>query len=212
MGEINMPTIIFENPPENPQTAQIAEGTSLASACDASGAPVPFHCRRGNCGTCRVAVLDGAEMLAVADAHERSVLAVFGLSAPAHRLACQVQMLEGAGQIRLRPHAPRMPRAKLLRVPLVLDARSGRFVADLCDERTGAIVISGMSELQEEAVVVVEFQARGEDRSREVIARIVGYEASAIPNGYDVALELLEHDALLTELFQAHAPATSNGY
>ncbi|MEN6080046.1 2Fe-2S iron-sulfur cluster-binding protein [Chromobacterium piscinae] len=202
-----MPTIIFEYP-QGEWTAEAPAGGALASVCDVAESPVPFHCRSGNCGTCRVAILEGEALLEAADGKERGVLATLGLSAPAHRLACQVKVGEGAGQIRVRPLSPRMPRVGGLKVPVRRDAEAGRLLVRLSDERTGEIAIPGVSEPEADAVVVIEFQPLGEKRAREVIARIVDCEPDGDPGLYLVELELLEQDELLMELFRENAAAT----
>jgi ferredoxin len=65
------------------------QGARVIDICDSIHAPVSFSCRSANCGTCRVVVLEGAELLDPAGDDERSVLRLFA-SAPAERLACQL--------------------------------------------------------------------------------------------------------------------------
>lgn len=64
----------------------LAEGLPVASAC--SG--------RGACGKCVITLLQGADLLEPADAHEAEVLAR-NAAGPDQRLSCQLQMpLRGA--------------------------------------------------------------------------------------------------------------------
>ena len=51
---------------------------SLRDACDEAAAPVPFSCRSTSCGTCRVDVIAGIELLDEAGEEERAVLSIFG--------------------------------------------------------------------------------------------------------------------------------------
>lgn len=70
-----------------------AEG-SILDACDDARAPVDFGCRSASCGTCRVRVLAGADLIEPAREDEIEVLRLFD-SPPDARLACQAS---------LRPH------------------------------------------------------------------------------------------------------------
>src|SRR5271170_6960933 len=72
----------------------------LLDICDASHAPVAFSCRGATCATCRVAVLEGAELRGPAEDAERSVLAALG-SPSETRLACQAVLRPGPGVVRL---------------------------------------------------------------------------------------------------------------
>ena len=97
-----MPAIEFLSSPHGP-AATLAEGSGpLIDACDDARAPVAFSCRSASCGTCRVAVLAGAELLAPPGPDELEVLAIFA-AAPCERLACQAVVLPGDGLIRLGP-------------------------------------------------------------------------------------------------------------
>jgi ferredoxin len=98
-----MPTVIFESNEEGPVHAELAEGGSLADLCDRIDAPIPFSCRSANCGTCRIHVLEGQEHFLPAEDEELDVLDVFAVAPPAQRLACQAQVRQGAGLVRVRP-------------------------------------------------------------------------------------------------------------
>jgi ferredoxin len=73
----------------------------LLDVCDEARAPVDFSCRSANCGTCRVEILTGAELLEPPLAEEIGVLRELGASA-SQRLACQAFVREGLGLVRLR--------------------------------------------------------------------------------------------------------------
>lgn len=98
-----MPTVIFESNDLEPVRADLPEGGSLADLCDREDAPVPFSCRSANCGTCRIHVLEGQELLLPAEDEELDVLDVFAVSPPAQRLACQTKLAGGPGVVRVRP-------------------------------------------------------------------------------------------------------------
>jgi 2Fe-2S ferredoxin len=83
--------------------ADCPDGGRLVDVCDERCAPVPFSCRGATCGTCRIDVLEGAELLADPSEEELDVLAVFGDAPEKRRLACQAIVLPGGGRIRVRP-------------------------------------------------------------------------------------------------------------
>ncbi|HWL86468.1 MAG TPA: 2Fe-2S iron-sulfur cluster-binding protein [Polyangiaceae bacterium] len=99
-----MPTVLFDYlDGSEPLRAEAPEGGSLADLCDRTDAPVPFSCRSANCGTCRIHVLEGGDLLLEAQDEELDVLDIFAVAPPAQRLACQAQMRPGAGTLRVRP-------------------------------------------------------------------------------------------------------------
>jgi 2Fe-2S ferredoxin len=83
--------------------ADAPEGTRLVDLCDERGAAVPFSCRSASCGTCRIDVLEGADLLEPPRDEELDVLDVFGDDPLRRRLACQARVRAGAGRVRLRP-------------------------------------------------------------------------------------------------------------
>jgi ferredoxin len=97
-----MPTIDFLASAHGPAVTLDVDGGRLLDACDDARAPVAFSCRSASCGTCRVAVLAGAELLLPPDPDEREVLAIFD-AAPEERLACQAIVRPGHGLLRLGP-------------------------------------------------------------------------------------------------------------
>jgi adenylate cyclase len=79
-----------------------AEGAGrLLDACDTARAPVEFSCRSARCGTCRVVVLEGADLLEAPRDDELEVLARLD-SPPDYRLACQAAAIAAPGLVRLR--------------------------------------------------------------------------------------------------------------
>jgi ferredoxin len=82
--------------------ADAPDGVRLVDLCDESNAPVPFSCRSASCGTCRIAVLDGAELLDPPGDEELDILDIFGDEPGPRRLACQVRVRAGPGLVRVR--------------------------------------------------------------------------------------------------------------
>lgn len=76
-------------------------GAALVDLCDAHDAPIPFGCRVASCGTCRVAVLEGAAQLLPPAEDELDLLDVFN-AAPGIRLACQARLGPGAVRIHVK--------------------------------------------------------------------------------------------------------------
>ncbi|MEO7111607.1 MAG: 2Fe-2S iron-sulfur cluster-binding protein [Polyangiaceae bacterium] len=97
-----MPKVIFESKTAPPQIVEAPEGGSLADLCDAVNAPIPFSCRSANCGTCRIEVLEGAELLLPPQDDELDVLDIFMVAPPRFRLACQSQMKAGLSTLRVK--------------------------------------------------------------------------------------------------------------
>jgi ferredoxin len=95
-----MPTIDLSASALGPAVTVEADGR-LLDACDEVSAPVAFSCRSANCGTCRVEVLAGADLLEPPRADEVEVLALTS-ARTYERLACQVVVRPGPGLVRLR--------------------------------------------------------------------------------------------------------------
>jgi ferredoxin len=202
-----MPTVVFVGPLGQPQTAQAPEGGPLIALCDAADAPVPFHCRRGNCGTCRIAVLEGADQLLPAQRDECGVLELLGLSPPSHRLACQARMRAGLEVLRVSPLGKRARLPSALWIPVVVDAVTNQMRACPGDPNAGDIVISGAAELTAGSVVVMTFRSRAASAMDSVVGRVLRVAPPGNdPRRHVVAIELLEPDSTLASLFEP-APA-----
>lgn len=101
-----MPIVIFECLGSvRPAAVEVPapEGGALIDLCDERSAPVPFSCRSASCGTCRVEVLEGAELLDPPADEELDVLDIFGDDPKKTRLACQAKIKTGAGRLVIRP-------------------------------------------------------------------------------------------------------------
>ena len=97
-----MPRLEVLRSAHGPAVTLDVDAGRLLDACDDARAPVSFSCRSASCGTCRVEVLAGAELLDPPGPDELDVLAIFA-AAPAERLACQAIVRAGDGLIRLGP-------------------------------------------------------------------------------------------------------------
>jgi ferredoxin len=67
---------------------ELADGAAILEACEELG--VPFSCQAGECATCLVMVLEGAENLAPKNYTEQ----IMGLRHN-ERLACQAKIISG---------------------------------------------------------------------------------------------------------------------
>jgi ferredoxin len=84
-----------------------APGGEVVDACDAAGAPIDFSCRAACCSTCRVEVVQGAELLAPPGAMEQELLDAAG--GPSIRYCCVLRVRGDASPsavIQLRPLGP----------------------------------------------------------------------------------------------------------
>jgi ferredoxin len=73
----------------------------LIDVCDESRAPVEFSCRSGTCGTCRIEVLEGEDLLREPSSDEEETLMAFD-APPTHRLACRARFRVAEGLLRVR--------------------------------------------------------------------------------------------------------------
>ncbi len=201
-----MPTVVFVDHLDQLQTAQASEGGSFVKLCDEVDSPVPFHCRRANCGTCRIAVLEGVDELLPPEDRELDLLRIFGLSPRKYRLACQARMRPGLATLRVRPLEKRAHRRYSLWIPVTLDIASKQIRACKRDPSAGDILITGTTELRVSDVVLVTFRPPSESKSHNVVGRIIRVEPSGDVDGgtrrYTTAIEFLEPDETLTTLFQ----------
>jgi ferredoxin len=99
-----VPTVVFESlDGEPPLAVEAPSASALVDLCDEHAAPVPFSCRSACCGTCRVLILEGGELLEPPAEDELEVLEVFGDDPTAVRLACQTRLRPGSGLLRVKP-------------------------------------------------------------------------------------------------------------
>src|SRR5579859_4210524 len=98
-----MARVVFESARWPAVTVDAAAGERLVDVCDEAHAPVPFSCRSASCGTCRIEVLEGADLLEPPRDDELEILDLFGDDPRRWRLACQARLCAGAGCVRVRP-------------------------------------------------------------------------------------------------------------
>jgi ferredoxin len=82
-----------------------AAGDRVLDLCDEQSAPIAFSCRSATCGTCRVTVERGADLVRAAGAEEQATLHTLG-AAPTERLACQLVIDAENGCILLKASRP----------------------------------------------------------------------------------------------------------
>lgn len=178
----------------------------MVKLCDEIDSPVPFHCRRGNCGTCRIEVLEGVDELLPAETQERNVLDMLGLSPPKHRLACQAQMRLGLDVLHVSPLGRRPPPSCALWVPVAHNIETNEY--RVCRSDTGAadITITGAAELKVGSIILMTFKSAIESKPNSIVGRILRVtpsdEVTADPRSYMTAIELLENNEFLASLFE----------
>jgi ferredoxin len=97
-----VPLIVFESADSPPLEVSAPDGGALVDLCDEWNAPVPFSCRSASCGTCRLDVIEGTDLLDPPADEELDVLDIFGDDPSARRLACQTRVRPGPGRLRVR--------------------------------------------------------------------------------------------------------------
>src|SRR5882672_7036696 len=97
-----MPTVHFEgNIFGLDLVVEVPDGGALVDVCDKTVAPVPFSCRGATCGTCRVEVLQGADLFETPEPQEAELLEILGDTSH-FRLACQAKLRKASGIVKLR--------------------------------------------------------------------------------------------------------------
>ncbi len=98
-----MPKLIVDaNPAGASKEVDVPEGGSVMDLADEQWLPIPFSCRSASCGTCQCEVLEGAGLIEPAGEDEAELLDVVG-GPDGSRLACQMVLKAGSGNVRLRP-------------------------------------------------------------------------------------------------------------
>ena len=73
---------------------EVKDGSEIREACEELG--VPFGCRQGHCGTCKITIEEGLDNLTdLTDAEEEMDMD------ETHRLACQCRIKSGTVEIKL---------------------------------------------------------------------------------------------------------------
>jgi ferredoxin len=97
-----MVRVLFESTEAPSVEVDAPDGARLVDLCDERNAPVPFSCRSASCGTCRIDVLEGGELLEPPRDEELDILDIFGDDPAKRRLACQARARPGPGRVRVR--------------------------------------------------------------------------------------------------------------
>jgi ferredoxin len=97
--------VLFESSDDSSVCVEVEApaGAALVDLCDEQNAPVPFSCRSASCGTCRIDVLEGGELLEPPRDEELDILDIFGDDPKRRRLCCQARAGQGEGRVRVRP-------------------------------------------------------------------------------------------------------------
>jgi adenylate cyclase len=91
-----MPKLSF---PDQDKSYEVPDGASFLEVCQEHGAPHPFGCTVGSCGTCRLVILEGGEHVDPPDEDERDTVEMC-TSVEGARLGCQLVI---RGDISVRP-------------------------------------------------------------------------------------------------------------
>jgi 2Fe-2S ferredoxin len=98
-----MPKLVVDaNPAGASKEVDVPDGGSVMDIADEQWLPIPFSCRSASCGTCQCEVLDGASLIEPPGEDEAELLDVVG-GPEGSRLACQMVLKGGSGNVRLRP-------------------------------------------------------------------------------------------------------------
>jgi ferredoxin len=81
-------------------TVTVPAGSRVIEMSEKVGSGIVYGCREGDCGTCLMRVVSGAEHLSEPSVVEQKILKEH-FAGPQHRLACQAQVL--GGEVVLRP-------------------------------------------------------------------------------------------------------------
>jgi len=92
--------VVFELPDGSTYETRAKKEDSLVLASGRGPNPIATGCSDGSCGTCRVVVLEGADMLTEPTDHERRTKKTAGVP-DEERLACQTLVLGEGVRVRI---------------------------------------------------------------------------------------------------------------
>ncbi len=78
----------------NDRVEEVTDGSKVKEAAERLG--IPFGCKQGICGTCKIEILEGSDNLNELNEQEE----YFGDRDKKHRLACQCSILKGTVKIK----------------------------------------------------------------------------------------------------------------
>lgn len=74
-------------------TIEIPKGSNLLVISQEAPKLIPFRCKQGICGTCKVKVISGLDNLSLPTTEEKEFLQKLNCHEPDIRLACQVKAI-----------------------------------------------------------------------------------------------------------------------
>lgn len=92
-------TVVVVGPKGDEQTVTTYAGSTILGASGQLRHPIASGCSDSSCGTCHVAILEGADNLSEPTARERGTLKDAGHPA-GQRLACRTEVLHGAVKVK----------------------------------------------------------------------------------------------------------------
>lgn len=84
-----MPNVTFMT---DEKTYEVPQGKDLKELCHETQASLPFSCQNGDCGTCIIEVIDGAENLTPMESKEKQTLEMNSADSSKCHLACQCKV------------------------------------------------------------------------------------------------------------------------
>ena len=85
----------------NGQNLEIFKGGKLVDLDNDNSGVIPFRCKQGICGTCRIEILNGTENISPPTDEEKAFLKRLGYDHDTTRLACQIRV---NGPIEIQPN------------------------------------------------------------------------------------------------------------
>lgn len=99
-AQVEKASLVVVGPTGAEQSCEAALGSTLLAAAGALKKPISSGCSDSTCGTCRVEVLDGADVLSEQVARERATLKENGFPGTL-RLACKAELVK-QGSVRVK--------------------------------------------------------------------------------------------------------------
>ena len=91
-GEVVQKATLVVAGPKGEQSASVTVGQTILTAAGATSNPIASGCSDSSCGTCRIELLEGAELCSEGSARERATLKDNGYPTTL-RLACRTEIV-----------------------------------------------------------------------------------------------------------------------